>query len=88
MYLAFYIFYIFLYLFNIFYVFLYFAKDIRTFYAKMLIFLRTFKKKHKKNIKSVIHSSKVMNWHAQEAAEGQNPMFLDPLLAVPGWLAS
>ena len=30
--------------------------------------------------------------HAQEAAEGQNPMFLDSLLAVPGclagWLAS
>ena len=36
-----------------------------------MVLLRTFSKKYKKNIKTYIHSLKVMIWEGQKAAEGQ-----------------
>ena len=88
--LRFYIFFIFfLYFFIFFYIFLYFAKDIRIFFTKVSVLLRTFTKKYKKNIKRLIHSPKVLIFQDQGSAGSQNLMFWGRRLAgsLAAWLA-
>ena len=68
--------FIFVFCFIFVYGFLYVAWYIRRFVLKMKLLLRTSVKKHKKNIKTVILSSKVKNFLSRGRAEGQNPIFL------------
>ena len=42
------------------------------FFAKVMILLRTFDKKHKKNIKSVVHSPKIKNFRDRGRLMSQN----------------